>query len=69
MAEMEAEALRKQQAEARKAAEEEERREQVRRRREEDEQRRKLPASASAGELAGLLPAVVELVELVVEQG
>ncbi|PTB39446.1 uncharacterized protein TrAFT101_007768 [Trichoderma asperellum] len=48
LAEIEAEALRKQQAEARKAAEEEERREEVRRRREEDEQRRKLPASASA---------------------
>ncbi|PNP46763.1 hypothetical protein TGAMA5MH_01714 [Trichoderma gamsii] len=48
LAEIEAEALRKQQAEARKAAEEEERKEELRRRREEDEQRRKLPASAAA---------------------
>ncbi|KAL7925246.1 DASH complex subunit Duo1 domain-containing protein [Trichoderma austrokoningii] len=48
LAEIEAEALRKQQAEARKAAEEEERKEEIRRRREEDEQRRKLPASTSA---------------------
>ncbi|KAL7900202.1 DASH complex subunit Duo1 domain-containing protein [Trichoderma sp. SZMC 28014] len=48
LAEIEAEALRKQQAEARKAAEEQERKEELRRRREEDEQRRKLPASASA---------------------
>ncbi|KAL7928533.1 DASH complex subunit Duo1 domain-containing protein [Trichoderma chlorosporum] len=48
LAEIEAEALRKQQAEARRAAEEEARREEVRRRREEDEQRRKLPASTSA---------------------
>ncbi|KAM0522399.1 hypothetical protein ACHAPE_001988 [Trichoderma viride] len=48
LVEIEAEALRKQQAEARKVAEEEERKEDLRRRREEDEQRRKLPASASA---------------------
>ncbi|EHK49823.1 uncharacterized protein TrAtP1_007665 [Trichoderma atroviride] len=48
LAEIEAEALRKQQAEARKAAEEEERKEELRQRREEDEQRRKLPASAAA---------------------
>ncbi|EHK18204.1 uncharacterized protein TRIVIDRAFT_111607 [Trichoderma virens Gv29-8] len=58
LAEIEAEALRKQQAEARKAAEEEERREELRRRREEEEQRRKLPATASArgarGTAAGL---------------
>ncbi|KAK1241350.1 hypothetical protein MKX08_001324 [Trichoderma sp. CBMAI-0020] len=40
LAEIEAEALRKQQAEARKAVEEEERKEELRRRREEDEQRR-----------------------------
>ncbi|KAL7793086.1 DASH complex subunit Duo1 domain-containing protein [Trichoderma ceciliae] len=54
LAEIEAEALRKQQAEARKAAEEEERKEELRRRREEDEQRRKLPASASARGARGI---------------
>ncbi|KAL7911910.1 DASH complex subunit Duo1 domain-containing protein [Trichoderma velutinum] len=58
LAEIEAEALRKQQEAERKAAEEEERKEELRRRREEDELRRKLPASASArgarGSSAGL---------------
>ncbi|KAM0255365.1 hypothetical protein ACHAQJ_005807 [Trichoderma viride] len=58
LVEIEAEALRKQQAEARKAAEEEERKEELRQRREEEEHRRKLPASASArgarGTTAGL---------------
>ncbi|KAL6872989.1 DASH complex subunit Duo1 domain-containing protein [Trichoderma novae-zelandiae] len=58
LAEIEAENLRKQQAEARRAAEEEERKEELRRRREEEEQRRKLPASSSArgarGSAAGL---------------
>ncbi|TFB00483.1 hypothetical protein CCMA1212_007878 [Trichoderma ghanense] len=48
LAEIEAEKLRKQEAEARRAAEEEERKEELRRRREEEEQRRKLSASSSA---------------------
>ncbi|KAL7803333.1 DASH complex subunit Duo1 domain-containing protein [Trichoderma aethiopicum] len=48
LAEIEAEKLRKQEAEARRLAEEEERKEELRRRREEEEQRRKLTASGTA---------------------
>lgn len=54
MAEQEAEALRKQQAEIRKAAEEEERKQELRRRREEEEEKRRLGTATSTRASRGI---------------